>query len=334
VIATGSRPAVPSIPGLEEVPFLTNETLFDLRQQPPTLIVLGGGPIGCEMAQAFARLGTRVTLIERAPQLLPRDDPDAAAIVAGALARDGVDVRLATATTAVSRATAGIGVVAGRHEIVGHALLVAIGRTPNIERLGLEAAGVALDGDGVRVSDRMRTTNPRIFASGDVAFAYKFTHAADAVSRIVIQNALFFGRKRASALVVPWCTFMDPEVAHVGLSSSEATQLQCDTITIPLHDVDRAVVDDEDEGFVRIHHRRGRILGATVVAPAAGELIGLMTYALQRRHGLGDLSATVFPYPTRSLALRQAGDAYRRTTLTPGLRKALGYYFRLGRRWR
>ena len=331
VIATGSRPAVPTIPGLEDVPFLTNETLFDLREQPPTLIVLGGGPIGCEIAQAFARLGTRVTLIERAPQLLPREDSDAAAIAGGALARDGVDVRVAAAATAVSRADVGVRVALDGHDIVGGALLVAIGRTPNIEGLGLDVAGVASDDDGIRVSDRMRTTNPRVYASGDVAFAFKFTHAADAVSRMVIQNALFFGRKRASSLVVPWCTFTDPEVAHVGLTSSDAARQQCDTITIPLHDVDRAVVDDEDEGFVRVHHRRGRILGATVVAPAAGELIGLITYAMQHGHGLGDLSATVFPYPTRSLALRQAGDAYRRTTLTPGLRKALGYYFRLGR---
>jgi pyruvate/2-oxoglutarate dehydrogenase complex dihydrolipoamide dehydrogenase (E3) component len=333
VIATGSRPATPAIAGLADVPFFTNETIFDLQEQPPDLIVLGGGPIGCELSQAFARLGTRVTLIEHSPQVLPREDEDAAATVAAALVSDRVEIRLRTRVTSVQRDPRGVRIVADSGEAVASQLLVATGRAPNLDALELSAAGVAADADGVRVSDRMRTTNHRIYASGDVASKYKFTHAADALSRIVLQNALFFGRKSASALVVPWCTFTDPEVAHVGIHQRDAVAGTA-TITIPLRQVDRAIVDDEVEGFVRIHHRRGRIAGATIVAPAAGEMIGSIAYAMQNGHTLDRLSAIIFPYPTRSLALRQAGDAYRRTKLTPRARTVLEYYFRLGRRSR
>ena len=331
VIATGSRPAIPPIDGLGNVPYLTNENIFELRAQPEHLVVLGGGAVGCELAQAFARLGTRVTLIEAASRLLPGEDADASAIVASALARDGVDIRVGARVTAVAHHTAGVRVAVDSGEVIGTTLLVATGRTPNTDGLGLDAAGVEADGRGIRVSDGMRTTNSRIYASGDVASAYKFTHAADALSRIVIQNALFFGRKRASSLVIPWCTFTDPEVAHVGVRGGDDGHHAGETVTIHLRDVDRALVDDETEGFVRIHHRRGRIVGATVVGRAAGELIGTIAHAMRHGHGLGDLSATVFPYPTLSLALRQAGDAYRRATVTPGVRKTLEYYFRLWR---
>ena len=333
VVATGSRPAIPAIAGLADVPFLTNETIFELQEQPADLVVLGGGPIGCELSQAFARLGTRVTLLEHSAQLLPHEDEDAAAVVAAALAGDGVDVRLRTGVTSVHRADGGIRIVADGGEVIASRLLVATGRAANVDGLQLQVAGVVADADGIRVSDRMRTANRRIYASGDVASKYKFTHAADALSRIVLQNALFFGRKRASALVVPWCTFTDPEVAHVGIHSREAVDGAA-TVTIPLREVDRAIVDDEIEGFVRIHHRRGRISGATVVAPAAGEMIGAIAYAMQNGHTLDRLAGIVFPYPTRSLALRQAGDAYRRTKLTAGARTVLKYYFRLGRRSR
>jgi pyruvate/2-oxoglutarate dehydrogenase complex dihydrolipoamide dehydrogenase (E3) component len=308
VIATGGRPAAPPIPGLAGVPFLTSETLFDLIEQPRRLAIVGAGPIGCEMAQAFARLGTSVTLIDQATQVLPQEDADAAAIVARRLTADGVTLQLGAAIADVP---------AGFDRV-----LVAAGRAPNIETLDLAAAGVAFDADGVVVDDYLRTTNRRVFAAGDVASKFKFTHAADALARIVIQNALFFGRKRASVLVIPWCTYTDPEVAHVGGYAGE-------TITIPLADVDRAVVDGERDGFVRVHHDHGRLLGCTVVASRAGEMIGVATQALTHGARLADLGSTIHPYPTLNNAFRAAGDSYARTRLTPAIRGLLRRYFRL-----
>jgi pyruvate/2-oxoglutarate dehydrogenase complex dihydrolipoamide dehydrogenase (E3) component len=328
VIATGSGPAVPAVPGLADVPYLTNETVFELTRQPGSLIVLGGGPVGCELAQAFARLGTQVTLVEANARLLPREEADAAALVAAQLERDGVTLRLHARTERVWRAEGRVGVKIAGADLVADALLVAAGRSPRTEDLGLEAAGVAIGVEGVEVNDRLQTRNRRIYASGDVCSAFKFTHAADAMSRIVVQNALFHGRRRASALVIPWCTFTDPEVAHAGVSAEDAPGRRLETITIPLADVDRAVVDDETGGFVRFHHERGRIRGATIVGPHAGELIATVALAMQHGLGLADLAGMVFPYPTLSLALRQAGDAFRRSSLTPGVRRALGYYFR------
>src|SRR5687767_5732228 len=279
VIATGGRPAVPEFLAPREgaphdPPFLTSETVFSLTEQPRELIVLGGGPIGCEMAQAFALLGTRVRLIEAGPHLLPREDGDVAAIVEGRLTRDGVHLHLGAHVTSVSRASSRIAVTVDGEQVAADTLLVAAGRAPNVEGLGLDAAGVLVGPYGVDVDDRLRTANPRIYASGDVCSRFKFTHAADALSRLVIQNALFFGRKRASDLVIPWCTFTAPEVAHVGITMDEASSAGDGTITIPLTNVDRAVLDEDTEGFLRVHHRHGRIRGATIVAPHAGEIIG------------------------------------------------------------
>ena len=317
VIATGGRAAVPPIPGLAEAPFLTSETLFDLTEQPRRLAIVGAGPAGCEMAQAFARLGTAVTLIDHANQILPREDADAAAIVARRLTADGVTLQLGAAVTEVP---AGF-----------DCLLIAAGRAPNVDALDLPAAGVAFTSQGVVVDDRLRTSNRRVFASGDVCSRFKFTHAADAAARIVIQNALFFGRARASALVIPWCTYTDPEVAHVGAYEEDATRAghRVTTITIPLTDVDRAVIDEEGDGFVRVHHERGRLLGCTVVASRAGEMIGIATHALTHGARLADLGSTIHPYPTLNNAFRAAGDAYARTRLTPAIRGLLRRYFRL-----
>jgi pyruvate/2-oxoglutarate dehydrogenase complex dihydrolipoamide dehydrogenase (E3) component len=310
VIATGGRAAVPAVPGLAAERYLTNETLFSLTEQPTRLAILGAGAIGCETAQAFARLGTAVTLFDHAPQLLATEDADAAAIVARRLTADGVALRL------------GVRLASSAELQPCDQILIATGRAPNIEALDLPAAGVAFDADGVVVDDRLRTTNRRIFAAGDVCSKFKFTHAADALARIVIQNALFFGRKRASALVIPWCTYTDPEVAHVGAYGGE-------TITIPLAEVDRAVVDEERDGFVRVHHDRGRLLGCTVVASRAGEMIGVATHALTHGASLADLGSTIQPYPTLNNAFRAAGDVYGRSRLTPGVRRLLQRYFRL-----
>jgi len=329
VIATGSAPSVPPIAGLAGTPFLTNETVFEVAERPDALIVIGAGPSGCELAQAMARLGTRVTMIESGDRVLPREERDAGALVKGRLCQEGVDVRLNTQVAAVRWVESRFAVQDGATLISADALLVASGRSPRVGDLGLDAAGVRYGSEGVIVDDRLRTTNARIYAAGDVCSKFKFTHAADAMARIVVRNALFFGRARVSSLVIPWCTFTSPEVGRVGQTGEEANGAQA--ITVALSSVDRAVVDDATDGFVRVYHRQGRIVGATVVAPDAGEIVSAITIAMRCGAGLGDLSSAVFPYPTLSLALRQAGDAYRRGALTPGVRRALQYYFRVFR---
>jgi len=327
VIATGSRPVVPSISGLADTPFVTNETVFDLTEQPGELAVIGGGPTGCELAQAFARLGTRVTLVESGRQVLSREDRDAAELVESRLRQDGVDVLLRTELASVRPEGGRVVVKHVGGALTVDLLLVASGRAPRVSGLGLEAAGIEYNEDGVIVDDRLQTTNSRVYAAGDVCSQYKFTHAADAMARLVVRNALFFGRARVSSLVIPWCTFTSPEVGHVGVSGDEAAAHGAASVTIPLSSVDRAVVDEATDGFVRLYHRRGRILGATVVAPDAGEIISAITLAMKYRGTLSDLAAAVFPYPTLSIALRQAGDAYRRSAVTPRVRRALQYYF-------
>jgi pyruvate/2-oxoglutarate dehydrogenase complex dihydrolipoamide dehydrogenase (E3) component len=341
VVATGGRPSIPPIPGLSGVPHLTSENIFDLSGQPRVLLVIGGGPIGCEMAQAFALLGTTVTLIEAGPRILPHEDADAADLITRRLEQDGV--RIATDATIAEVAGSGDRVrlrltpgPKGRRddstEAVGDALLVATGRSPNVEGLNLDTAGVKHGAGGVEVDDRLRTSNHRIYAAGDVCSPFHFTHAADAMARVVIQNALFHGRKRASALVIPWSTYTFPEVAHVGVPAGEAARAGAEPITVRLADVDRAVIDGESDGFLRVHHQGGRILAATLVAPRAGELIGYIASVMRRRGSLGDFSAEIFPYPTLADALRKAGDAYQRTRLTPRVRGILQRYFALTRR--
>lgn len=339
VLATGARASVPPVPGLAEAGYETNETIFNLAERPDRLVVLGGGPIGCELAQAFARLGVGVTLLDRGAHLLPRDDADAGRVVAAALARDGVElVHGATPTRVERRGHARVvhyerAGVAGRAE--GEVLLVATGRAPNVEGLALDAAGVRYDGRSVEVDDRLRTSNRRVYAVGDVASRLKFTHVADAQARLVVANALFFGRGRASRLVIPWCTYTDPEVAHVGLTAEAAAArgIAVQSFTVPLHDVDRAVLDGTTDGFCRIHVRRGgdRIVGATLVAPHAGESIGELTLAMQTGLGLERICRTVHPYPTVAEALRKAADARSRTRLTPAARRLLAGWLRLFR---
>jgi pyruvate/2-oxoglutarate dehydrogenase complex dihydrolipoamide dehydrogenase (E3) component len=308
VVATGSRPTVPAIPGLADTGFYTNETIFDLDVLPRRLLVVGAGPVGCEMAQAFALFGSSVRVSDVADRPLPREDADASTMVRRQLESDGVRFELGRALARVSREDA-------------DAVLVAAGRTPVLDGLDLDAAGVRHGPEGVLVNDRLQTTNPNVFAAGDIASPYKFTHVADAMARIVVQNALFFGRRRASALVVPWCTYTAPEVARVGAIDGPA-------VTVSLNEVDRAVLDDHTDGFARVHHDRGRIRGCTIVAPHAGELIAHVAQVMRARGTLSDLSATVFPYPTYAEALRKAGDAYRRSLLSPAAKWLLRKYFR------
>jgi pyruvate/2-oxoglutarate dehydrogenase complex dihydrolipoamide dehydrogenase (E3) component len=340
VIATGTRPVVPDVPGLAEAGYLTNETVFGLDRPPETLAVIGGGPIGCELAQAFARLGSRVALIEVGERLLSAEDPQAVEIVADALRRDGVEVRLATALTSVRRdgdlRTLSLRGADGVHsEIVTDAVLVATGRMPNVESLALDRAGVGMGRDGVEVNDRLRTANRRVFAVGDVVGVQRFTHLADAHARLVVANALFFGRGRASALVVPRCTYTDPELAHVGLTPADAVRrhLSLDTIAVPMDAVDRARIDGNTEGMLRVHLASGsdRIVGATLVGPHAGDMIAQVAAAMVNRVGLGGIGRAIHPYPTYAEVFRKAADALRRRKLTPRAARLFGWYFRLMR---
>jgi pyruvate/2-oxoglutarate dehydrogenase complex dihydrolipoamide dehydrogenase (E3) component len=331
VIATGARAATPQIPGLKEADYLTNETVFSLTELPRRLAVIGAGPIGCEMAQAFQRFGAEVTLIESAGHVLRREDPDAAELVQNAFAAEGMVLCLG-ATIREITARGGekwISVTQkdGRDAVIKvDAVLLGVGRAPNVEGLGLDAAGVEWDlRDGVTVNDRLQTSQRRIYAAGDVCSRYRFTHTADALARIVIQNALFKGRATVSALTIPWCTYTDPEVAHVGLSEREARErgIAVKTFVQPLRAVDRAVLDGEDEGFVKVHVRAGtdRILGATIVARHAGEMISELTLAMVGGVGLGTLAKTIHPYPTQVEAIKRVGDAYNRSRLTPFVKR-------------
>lgn len=325
VIATGARAVELPIPGLKDVGYLTNETVFSLTELPRRLAVIGAGPIGCEMAQSFARFGAQVTLIESEGQILTREDQDAARRVENALQRDGVRIvcggKAARIQRRDDRSVILLECRGQSHEIECDRILVGVGRAPNVEGLGLEDAGVAYDRGGVTVDDRLRTTNRRIFAAGDVCSRYKFTHAADAMARIVIQNALFFGRARASALTIPWCTYTDPEIAHVGLYEREARDQGIDvqTITVDMSSVDRAILDGQTDGFLKVHLKRGsdRILGATLVAAHAGDLIAELSLAMTAGLGLGAIAKTIHPYPTQAEVIKKAADAYNRTRLTP-----------------
>ena len=332
VIATGGRAVRPSVPGLREAGYLTNETVFSLTERPARLLVMGGGPIGCEFSQAFQRLGCRVTLLHKYDRLMNKEDADAAELIQKTFQKDDISLILNAKPLQVIKTDTGKLVQyesdGQKGEIEVDEILVGAGRAPNVEGLNLEAAGVNYEagkGRGVLVNDRLQTTNPNIYAAGDICLPYQFTHLADFSARIVIQNALFFGRKKFSALTIPWCTYTDPEVAHVGLNEAGAQKrgIVITTFIKPLSEVDRAVVDGEEEGFVKIHVKKGtdKILGATIVARHAGEMISEITAAMVGNIGLGTLASVIHPYPTQAEAIRQTGDLYNRTRLTPGARR-------------
>ncbi|HET9747844.1 MAG TPA: mercuric reductase [Casimicrobiaceae bacterium] len=326
LIATGARPDMPSIPGLAGAGYFTNENAFDLPAPPRRLLVIGGGPLGCEMAQAFCRLGVQTTIVQRRPLFLPREERDAAQILSDALARDGIEVRLNTQVRNVR--------VEGDEKIVDlvsddyhstvvvDAILAGTGRVSNTEGLDLEAAGVDYDARrGVHVDDFLRTRNHRIYAAGDVCLSHKFNDTADASARIAVENALSDGHERLSALTIPWCTYTDPEIAHVGLYVRQARErnIPVKTFTIPMHDVDRAIADDEEVGFVKIsvEERTDHILGATIVARHAGEMISEITLAIVADVGLRTLARVIHAYPTQAEAIRKAAEAYVRSCPWP-----------------
>ncbi len=339
MIATGARPLVFPVPGLEEVGYLSNEDFFTLTELPSSLVIVGAGPIGVEMAQAFARFGSQVSVLAMDPRVLPREDPEAAALVQQALEADGVRLELGARMVRVEQRGADKVVVAERDgvevEAAGEILLLAMGRAANVEGLGLEEAGVAFERQGVTVDDRLRTSNPRIYAAGDVAGSYQFTHAADAMARIVLRNAFFFGRGKLSALTMPWCTYTMPEVAHVGLYESESERAGCEleALRMDFSEIDRAILDGEDQGFAKlvIEKKSGRLRGATVVAPHAGELIGEAILAVSRGWRARDLSSLIHPYPTQASVWGRLGDLAMRRQLSPTVARLLRRVIRLRR---
>jgi len=326
IIATGARAAAPPIEGLNDVDYLTNESVFSLTELPKRLAVIGAGPIGCELAQSFARFGSEVILVEAMHGILPKEDNDASGIVLESMRKDGVKLLCCGKELKIAKADGGsIRLFVESHgkrycEIVDK-LLIAVGRAPNIENLGLENAGVSFNRKGIEVNDRLQTSNPNVYAAGDICSPFQFTHAADFMARIVIRNALFFGRAKASALTIPWCTYTEPEIAHVGLYEKQAQEqgMAIDTFTRKFNDVDRPILEERTNGLVRIHVRRGtdKIIGATIVAVNAGDMISEITLALTHNLGLKHVANTIHPYPTQAEAIRQIGDTYNRTRLTP-----------------
>ena len=332
VIATGARPVEPPVEGLKKAAYLTNETVFSLTECPRRLAVIGGGPIGCELAQAFQRLGSSVVLLHKHAHILDREDADAAEIIQQTFLREGIRLVLNCRIKLVTRENDGKNIhleARGKTETVTvDGILVGAGRTPNVEGLNLEQAGVSYDPRlGVKVNDHLQTTNPHIYAAGDICLDWKFTHAADAAARIVIQNALFLGRKKLSMLTMPWCTYTDPEVAHVGLSEREARErgVALDSFVKRMSEVDRAIADGETEGFVKVHTRKGsaQLLGATIVARHAGEMIGEIALAMAGKLGLGTIANVIHPYPTQAEAIRKTADQWNRTRLTPSVQRLL-----------
>jgi pyruvate/2-oxoglutarate dehydrogenase complex dihydrolipoamide dehydrogenase (E3) component len=344
-ICSGARAAAPPIPGLEEAGYLTNETVFELTSMPRRLGIIGAGPIGCELAQAFARFGSEVCLIEAMHGILPREDRDAAEIVNRSMIQDGVTLLCCGKELQVAPAADGKRLLleshGRRYDVSVDEILVGVGRRPNVDGLGLEAGGVEYDQAGVKVNDRLQTTNPRIYAAGDVCSRYQFTHAADAMAQLVIQNALFphpFGLAYAEVgrLTIPWCTFTEPEVAHVGMYEAEAKKqgIEVETYTYKLDEVDRAILDGEEHGFARIHVRKGsdRIVGGTVVARHAGDMISVLTALMKAGAGAKVLAGTIHPYPTQAEVGKKAANLWRKAHFSASQRTILTKWFAWARR--
>jgi pyruvate/2-oxoglutarate dehydrogenase complex dihydrolipoamide dehydrogenase (E3) component len=340
-ICTGARAAAPPTPGLMEAGYLTNETVFTLTELPERLAVIGAGPIGCELAQAFARFGSHVYLVETLHGALPKEDRDAAEIVRASMQRDGVQLLCCGRDVTISKADGGKRLKVESHgqqyDVMVDEILVGVGRAPNVEGLGLETVGVEFDKKiGVKVNDRLQTTNPDIFSAGDVCFPYQFTHAADAMAQIVIENALFphplgLGYASTNSLIIPWATFTEPEIAHVGLyeKDAQAKGIEADTFTCKLDEVDRAILDGEEEGFARVHVKKGtdQILGATVVAARAGDMINEFTVLMKAGKGLSTICGTIHPYPTQGEVVKKVANAWRKTTFTEGKKRFLTRLF-------
>jgi pyruvate/2-oxoglutarate dehydrogenase complex dihydrolipoamide dehydrogenase (E3) component len=340
VIATGSRAAIPKIEGINSVPYFTNEMIFDeLRERPESMIVLGGGPIGCELGQALNRLGVEVTIVQSAAQLLPREDVDVAEFIQKRFNGEGIAVRLNAAAKHLSMRDGRVALeFADAQPITADAMLIAAGRTPNLRALNLEAAGVDHDEQGIKVNTYLQTSQPHIYAAGDITNRLKFTHTADFTARIVVRNMLMplqLLRQKVDWSVVPWCTYTDPEVAHVGFGEKAMQEnTEYDLFVVPLKDVDRAVVESEEAGFAKILTAKGsdKILGATIVAPHAGDLLHEFVLAITAKIGLGKIASTIHAYPTLAELARKAGDKYNKTRLTPRAKKIFTWLYERARK--
>ncbi len=338
VVSTGSRAVAPPIPGLEDVSYFTNETIFDQTSCPEHLIVIGGGPIGCEMAQAHRRLGARVTILERSA-ILPKDDPDAVAVVRKRLIDEGIDLREGVGIARVDKDGNGIAVTltdGDREErIAGSHLLVAAGRQPNVDGLDLEKAGVDYDRRGIKVDDRLRSTNKRVYAIGDAAGGYQFTHMAGYHAGIVIRNILFRLPAKVDTKAVPWVTYTDPELAHVGQNEAVARDRLGDkvrTVTWSFDENDRAQAERATDGFIKVvTDAKGRVLGATIVGLNAGELIQPWVLAVGQGMKIGAMASMIAPYPTLSeVSKRAAGAWYTPQLFSERTRKVVRLLQRLG----
>ena len=324
ILATGSRPAVPSITGLDQTDYLTNETLFSLPELPSRLSIIGAGPIGVEMAQAFRRFGSQVTVIDQAPRLLPHEDAEASQLLLEQFQREGIQLHLDSQVREVKQQDQGhlleLQSSAQTQTVAGDQLLIATGRQANLADLNLEAAGIQHTSRGVQVNPRLQTSNRRVFAAGDVTGQQQFTHAADAMARLCIRNAFFFGRQRWDQRPVPHTTYTDPEIAQIGHTTAEAEQqgIPLDTYRESLSDVDRCILEGQEQGLVLIHCKRGRsqVVGATVVGSQAGDLINTLSLLMSQDLSLSTLSNAIHCYPTQSQVLQRIGDQFQRTRLT------------------
>jgi pyruvate/2-oxoglutarate dehydrogenase complex dihydrolipoamide dehydrogenase (E3) component len=349
VIAAGTRAGIPPIEGIREVPFFTNETIFDeLRKKPNSMIVLGGGPIGCELSQAMSRLGVKVTIIEVLEQILPKEDRDVADWMEMQLQAEDIRVVRSSQASQVSMRDGKVQFDLVRRprgsfesepiQIVADTLLVSAGRVPNVEKLNLEAAGVKFNSQAIEVNTYLETSQPHIYAAGDIVGPYQFTHTADAQARVVVRNILMpfqLLRQKMDYSVVPWCTYTDPEIARAGLNESEAKQqnISYDLIDVRIDELDRAVVEREELGFIKLLAAKGtgKILGVTIVAAHAGDLLHEFVLAMKHRLGLSQLATTIHAYPTFAELGRKVGDLHNKKRLTPFAKKIFTWLYERSR---
>ncbi len=337
IIATGARAVEPNIEGLKEVGFLSNENVFNLTTLPKRLMIIGGGPIGCELAQAFQRLGSQVTIVANSA-FLPREDQDAAEILYKVFQEEGIAFKAHSDVTKVEQGDnckiVHLKTKEGQIAVEVDEIMVGVGRAPNVENMGLEVANVQFDvRKGIIVNDNLQTSNQNIYAAGDCCMMWKFTHAADAAAQIAIQNAFFLGRKKLSSLTMPWSTYTDPEIAHVGMyeADAKAQNIEVEFFKMDLEENDRAICDREKLGFVKIMVKKGsdKILGATIVSGHAGEMISIISTAMAANMGLGKLGKVIFPYPTQAEIIKRVANQYNKTKLTPQVAKILKWFLRV-----